>query len=329
MLFGEIEEGFAAEARTRYGYDVRLRLKYIQNYIYYTISSDRGAHSHFSEKMSSFQILRKKSLRSDERVRQKWDIREFEAIPLSEKIEAIIIECDEMIAENGRVYNSFTKAKDSYIKEFPNSLKDVKLNLERDWKSENSLSCEVVVSWMGYGDHLLLEKQEIPFYFYGCEDNLIKRACRAMKEAAAKESKRAKLAEKGLTLDAPLRHLLVNTKSSQDGLLKAAENGELLKSESGIKNKNPFHFVDHEISLSFTDGKVQSVIKLNEKITWAKGCLVIRDTEFPETVLMALKGKPLRSVVDHPWLDNLVVTSASSSRSKKNEACTTFMTKEI
>lgn len=227
------------------------------------------------------------------------------------------------------IKRSFSIALANYRKDHPEKLKDARLTLE--WKGQlgiqkNVLDYYIRLHWTGYSENLEIEPQREGMYCH--EDEVVGKVYSLLKRMGTREDRRKKLAEKGLRFDGPLRAFLEETGRTKKELIDAALDHKIIGNQKDSAISKTMEFAGRNISLSITDGKVQSKISLNENVHWSKGCLTARGVEIPDAVMTALKGKPLRSVLDHPWLDNLVITSVSMSKDKKNESCTTFMTRE-
>lgn len=182
-------------------------------------------------------------------------------------------------------------------------------------------------NWDGYGDDLQIEKQYRMFY---CNESEIKEKSQEILTGLVKRDIRLeKLSVKGLEFDLPLSAFLREYGYSEERFMEIIKTNGLNKPENPWKVRAKTIVLEgKEISLTFYDGKILSGIKLNEQILWSKGCLTVQGINLPEIMVSALKDKPLRSVVDHPWLEGLIITSVRLPDDNKKTSHITFMARK-
>lgn len=88
-------------------------------------------------------------------------------------------------------------------------------------------------------------------------------------------------------------------------------------------------FKGKKLSIKFRDGYMISKFKLAENVTWNKGNLKIIGVYLPAALIISCTGRKFREVVDHSWLDGLVITHSNAVTKKDGTKLIKFNTKEI
>ena len=81
--------------------------------------------------------------------------------------------------------------------------------------------------------------------------------------------------------------------------------------------------------IEFFNGDIASTFDLSDNITWKRGTLKNANFDMPETLMLQCVGRRLRDVVDHPFLEGLVIANAVKSTKKRREKVIYLNTKEI
>lgn len=313
MSFHYVETEFARIASARYGCNATIVLDSCNdltddcNCLYYMIDADVGPLSHYPDRpvISAF---------------KRHDFMAFEP---DLQVEMLISKCDRDLEKNREKYRTLAAIIAELPAEQACRLRDLRLRIMYSHPEGAEINC----NWIGYGNDLQIVMQLLEVTAYR-GDNLRDVVTKALERAAQRDIRLEVLAARGLRLDAPLRALLRDTGHTESDLIEAAKlHGYTRSREQYEKGLGAMSFAGHLIKLSFTDGNVTSEISINDAITWSKGCLTVRDLDLPAIMATSLRGNSLRSVVDHPWLDGLVVTSVNQSKAKSGRSCVTFMTK--
>jgi hypothetical protein len=117
-------------------------------------------------------------------------------------------------------------------------------------------------------------------------------------------------------MDMPLRRMLADHGRTAADLLEAARLHGLRPRKQDLCTASKFSYEGMSLALTIRDGRIQSEMGLAPGVVWKRGSVVAYDTMVPDTVRTALKGRRMRDVVDHPWLEGLVAVSASQAVGK-------------
>lgn len=112
-------------------------------------------------------------------------------------------------------------------------------------------------------------------------------------------------------VDAPVRRMLADRGRTAGEMLEAARRHGLQPRKQELRTISGFVYEGIGMALSVRDGRIQAEMPLAPGVMWKRGSVVAYGISVPDTVRNALKGRRMRDVVDHPWLEDLVAVSAS------------------
>lgn len=72
----------------------------------------------------------------------------------------------------------------------------------------------------------------------------------------------------------------------------------------------------HPVRLVWRDGEVKASFAFTHAVVWQQGTLIVKTTQFPTSVLDSLPGRPIRTLIDHPFLqaDDMIRSVKPSDR---------------
>lgn len=78
------------------------------------------------------------------------------------------------------------------------------------------------------------------------------------------------------------------------------------------------------LALTWRDGRVQATFAFNRDVSWNQGRLIVNRTSFPEAVLETLPGRPVSTVLDHPFMNPGDVVSSVRTQGSQDRRWTVF-----
>ncbi len=188
-------------------------------------------------------------------------------------------------------------------------------------------AAQIKATWRGVGNDLS-EGRQIHHIEHELNQGAEVLAKKLMSLATRDRRLRLLAANTGVTLDAPLEAFLRSVGRTPGEFIDAARAHGFCKPRESRHDPAPapMEFSGRAISATFTDGLVSSRFQLGEGVSWSKGCITARDLVLPDSVVSSIRGRPLREVVDHPWLEGLVASSAVQTAGRSGH-CVTIMTR--
>lgn len=309
----DTEAAFAAETLRRHGVAARLTLSTTRGTLWHGIDAPSGPLTHWRHGMQAIH-------RTDERGGY-WHLEDFVALPLEERVESLLRSCGIELKRNGLVFDVLAEAHAALPDVDAARLKD--LRLRHEWGT--MANCIIDCAWTGWGDDLAIAPQH---HTLDLRDPTATQVLAALVRLARVDVRRERLSADGLVLDGPLTAFLAERgRSAEDFVAAAVAAGCAISHRHAEPANHHVEFEGERIGVAFVDGRVASEFDFSPDLSWRKGCLTVRNATFPETVMGALVGRPLRDIVDHRWLGGLVVASANRSVSRKKGVCLTLMAK--
>lgn len=188
----------------------------------------------------------------------------------------------------------------------------------------------IKLTWLGYGNDLEYGRQYEMILVNASQINMHTHASQILDRLNKRDAKREQLREAGLQPDRPLAGLLRDAGKTTEDLFEAAKaHGFAGSRKWHMSGPGPMVFAGRKLSLKFRDGKIVSTFSLSDKVSWGRGTLKLESLVLPEALIMQARGKLLRQLVDHPWLDGLQVTHAAIAKNREGNQIVSFMTKEV
>ena len=322
-MFQDTEILAAKEASNKFGGNVDISISCIYDTLYVKIKSDTSPISFIQH---GEQILE----RNDDSSRLYHSEESFLKFSESERVNYILKICDDFAKSNSAIISDINNAISQLSEIHAHRLNN--LHIHRGWGDCQTL-VDIDFYWQGYGDDL--NSGEWQHLEICCRNwkpvtsqHTSKKILATLQYLATRDIRREKLAPNGLILDAPLRALLQAENKTEDELCEAAKAKNWGISDKGEKSPGPIVIGDHKVAVSLIDGKISSGFKLNNQVSWSKGCVTVTNASVPKSLAMGYKGRPVRDIIDHPWLNDLTITNITASNKKGGGNTLVITTKE-
>lgn len=250
----------------------------------------------------------------------------FAKLSLDDQIEAFLDSIDCYLNDYGPHYRRLKAAVEDHLQIDENRLSTVGLGLAR--VSADEISVEL--AWDGFGNNLEFGRQYEANNIFSTPENMYEKARKLLARINQRDAAREALCERGLRPDRPLAAMLRDVNATCGELHEAAKAHGFARSRKLSElAPGPMAFKGKTLSIKFRDGDMISKFELAENVTWNNGNLKIIGVDFPAALIISCRGRKLREVVDHPWLDGLVITHANAVTKKDGTKLINFNTKEV
>lgn len=254
----------------------------------------------------------------------RYDI--FEKIPLVDQVGSFLYSINYYLINYGPHYYRLKGAIEDHAMLDENRLGSIRLGLAQ--KSTDYFSVEF--SWDGFGNDLEFGRQYEANDVYAKPEEIYEVARKLLARMNQRDTAREARRKRGLRPDRPLAAMLRDMNSTCEELYHAAKLHGFADSRKWQEpTPDPMDFNGKSLSIKFRNGDMLSKFKLSENVTWNDGNLKIVGIDLPDALIANCKGRKLREIVDHPWLDGLLITHANSAIKKDRTKMINFNTREI
>jgi len=251
---------------------------------------------------------------------------QFLSLTVERQILHLIANVEEVIADVLPKYPPAKAAIQDHASTPKNRIHDVRVRLKRYWKD----SCSIRVNWLGIGNDLEYGEQFESVDSVVPEDEMYLYIRKMLEKVNKRDELRETKRKRGLRADRPLTAILQSSGKTYYDFLLATEAQRFI-SRPILENGDPklIDFAGHKLIIDFCNGDIASTFDLSDNITWKRGTLKVANFDMPETLMLQCVGRRLRDVVDHPFLEGLVISNAVKSTKKRREKVIYLNTKEI
>lgn len=195
-------------------------------------------------------------------------------------------------------------------------------NLEFGALTGSKGNCCWVFSYDAYDGDLVMRKH-IDHRWVENETDTVMKILAAINGNYRQNEQMAKRGEK-IVADTPLSHLLRAASIDLADFI-AMPNVQRMLSGWTSSNAQTIEFVagghchQYVISVVAKKGVITSNFKLSDDVKWANGQVLYYNSNLPETIVEDIsqsKGKNVRDIIDHPWLDGLAIKKTWRQKTK-------------
>ena len=313
MDWRRLADDARAACLTSLGVDVRIVLEIRREHVMYSLHSRKAPFAHVGT--DPRYVI-------DGPHRASVTVDACRRMTPARRVRTILDQIKEDLVRNGAFYDQIAEAMVDHGGEL-GTLRDLKVELT--WSSGRSGT--VRAAWTGMGNDLAIGPQT-----HHVEHDLDAGPSPLRAKLLGLARRDARLRDLtgtvGIRLDPPLDAFLRSVGRTAGDLVAAARRHGYCRPRMSRHDPAPapMEFEGRTLSLTFTDGLVSSRFQLGYGVTWSKGCLTARGLVLPQSVISSIGGRPLREIVDHPWLDGLVAGSATQTTGRSG-TCVTIMAK--
>ncbi|MEG4930214.1 hypothetical protein QUA99_25300 [Microcoleus sp. F10-B2] len=250
----------------------------------------------------------------------------FAELSLDDQIEAFLNSIDCYLKDYGPHYHRLKAAINDHAQLEENRLCAIGVGLAQI--STDHFSVEL--AWEGFGNDLEFGRQHEAINIFATAEDIYEVARKLLARTNQRDAAREARRTRGLRPDRPLAAMLRDMNATCEELHQAAKaHGFVGRRAWQELTPSPMVFNGQTLSVKFRNGDVISKFKLAENVTWNDGNLKIVGVDLPDSLISSSKGRKLREVVDHPWLDGLVITHANAITKRDHTKMINFNTKEL
>lgn len=186
--------------------------------------------------------------------------------------------------------------------------------------------CHLHFSWTGINDALqkVTRHDKLKGFWTPYSADLVVRRVAAIAKA---QRRLDLLATDGITIERPLLMKLQHHGIDLDGFVQRHLDWHAAWTpECG--GLDPVRVDGESIQSAMLQGNVSGSFRLSDTVTWSKGSISVKGlASVPQTLRTAAGGMPVRTIVDHPWLDGYDFSGANTAVSKDGTPTTTIQTR--
>lgn len=133
---------------------------------------------------------------------------------------------------------------------------------------------------------------------------------RILRQAAQEQRRFQKIYDQGLLIDLPI---LAMTKAADMTTSELVEKIRNLRDHPPSTGQKAMWIGETSVELSITNGVITGMIVLGTDpfTRWTTKSVKVDATRLPKSVQAGLAGRPMRDIIDHPWIEGLTIRRAS------------------
>jgi hypothetical protein len=310
MSFRKLEDDFHVYAKKHYKADISVRIekvKTVADFISLQISSTTPPYCYSGVNDNNSLFLRN--------AEHFWNTAEFEKLDYESQFEEIKTNVKNYFETYKNAFKLIERSLRKVRKEHKERLKDFSLKCNIHPMREKYI--EIKLSWTGFHDDLEIGRQtrNIPINSEDPKTESEKKIIHIFSLLNNRDRKFEKMKALGLRHDKVMENILKLTgKTFADVRKQADRTGYDWESNYPMGKK--LEFEGYEFYFVCKEGHVSTIIDLSDKIRWTKGMIMLKNINVPETIRIAQKGKPVRTLIDHPLLEGANIEFFTDSQSK-------------
>lgn len=298
MDTGDMERDLGAAVTRRLGMEVAVRLIHgdVDNCVWMRVHAPHGPLSHAAGDGYLMKGQRKGKVGAG-------TLRHLLSLPYEDRIARLCDDLSPRLEASLPFYAYAHRVHSAHVRD------DAPMDLSIGCLPAYSSGAHYQVAWTGIDVDLAIRRQTMSLAVKQPGDKLDE----TIRGIVDRRRRLTVLTPADYVLDIPLRTILAEAGCDADDLLDAARGHGFKAGKGELRTQAGFRHAGVDMSLTVREGRIQAEITLAAGVVWKRGSLVIRNMTLPDTLRQAARGRRLRDLVDHPWLEGLTAASASQS----------------